>query len=83
MLLVPNFIGRLFKKEQTPEEKFKIAFDLYFKEYEDRLYGDYQPSKAFCAQEMAFLYSKLSTSWYCTDIRHHWPEAASNAATVS
>ena len=81
--VLPNFIGRYFKKEMMPEEKFKIAFDIYFSEYEDQLYGDYQPRRALCAEPMSFLCSKLCTSWYCDRKLQQWPEYASNVATVS
>lgn len=80
--MVPHFIGRYFKKEMAPEDKFKIAFDIYFKEYKDQLYGGRQPSRALCAEPMSFLCSKLSTSWYC-DNKLTWPEHASNVPIVS
>ena len=82
MLPIPQFIGRWFKKEATAEDRFRISFDIYFQKYKDQLYSDYRPSKAFCADLMANLFSKLSSSWYCCN-KEVCPEAASNCPVVS
>ena len=66
----------------TPEVKYKIAFDLYFRDFEDQLFGGFQLSRALCAEPMAFLCGRLSTSWYCANGKN-WPEHARNVASVS
>ena len=65
----------------TIEENFGITFGLYFKLYNDYFSDNYKATIEFCANDMAFLHSKLCTSWYQSG-KDIWPEAVSNPAVV-